>query len=562
MASYGADTTVGAQNTQSKDSDVLYRYMYIEAVRQQDQGNFPLAMELFMKCLEMKPDAAEANYAVAAFYQALQKDSISINYLQRATELEPKNIEFAERLANAYLGQNRIEDATAVYEQLVKQHPERTDYLELLVRIYNHQHDYKNVLSALNRLELQDGQSEEITLSKMQAYSYMGDEKGAYNELKSLVDAHPNDMNLQVMMGNWLLSNGKKEEALKTFQHVLKEEPDNAQGQMSLMDYYRMQGNTAEADRLLYDILINPRTEPDTRVTMIREWVKDSEEHGGDSLRVMQMFNKVLSLPQNTSEVAEMKVAYMTLKNAPQDSIRSGWERVLEITPEYTSARLQLIQILWRDTIDMKVVAECKKAVEYVPDEPMLYYYLGVAQYMNKLQDDAVVSLRKGASRLTPETDKNLAADIYEMLGDIYQKQHMNKEAFVAYDSCLVYNPDKVVCLNNYAYFLSVEKQELKKAEQMSYRAITAEPNNSTYLDTYAWILYQQQRYEEACIYIEQAMKHDTDTLGQSGDIYEHAGDIYLQLKRPEEAVKMWEKALNMGVEDEATLRKKLKRKQ
>lgn len=561
MASFGADADVVAQNTQSKDNDMLYRYMYIEAVRQQDKGNYPLAMELFMKCLELKPDAAEANYAVAAFYQALKQDSVSTEFLQRARELEPENIEFAERLANAYLGQDKIADATKVYEQLVKQHPERTDYLELLIRIYNHQHDYDNVLSALNRLELQEGQSEEITLSKMQAYSYMGDENGAYKELKSLVDAHPNDMNLQVMMGNWLLSNGKKDDALKTFLGVLKEEPDNAQGQMSLMDYYRMQGNTSKADSLLQDILINPRTEPNTRVAMIREWVKDSEEKGGDSLRVMQIFNKVLSLPQKTSEVAEMKVAYMTLKKAPQDSIRAGWEKVLEITPEYTSARLQLIQILWRDTIDMKVVAECKKAVEYVTDEPMLYYYLGVAQYLNNLQDDAVESLRKGAGRLTPDTDKNVAADIYQMLGDIYQKQHKLKEAYTAYDSCLVYNPDKVVCLNNYAYFLSLEKKELKKAEQMSYRAITAEPNSATYLDTYAWILYQQQRYEEACIYIEQAMKHDTDTLDLSGDIYEHAGDIYMQLKRTEEAVKMWEKALKLGVEDEATLRKKLKRK-
>ena len=72
-----------------------------------------------------------------------------------------------------------------------------------------------------------------------------------------------------------------------------------------------------------------------------------------------------------------------------------------------------------------------------------------------------------------------------------------------------------MLCLNNYAYFLSLDAKDLKKAEKMSYRSITAEPNNSTYLDTYAWILYQQGRYEEARIYIEQALKcsEKKDTL-------------------------------------------------
>jgi len=42
--------------------------------------------------------------------------------------------------------------------------------------------------------------------------------------------------------------------------------------------------------------------------------------------------------------------------------------------------------------------------------------------------------------------------------------------------------------MNNYAYYLSEEKTDLKKAEKMSAKAVEKEPNNSTYLDTYAWI--------------------------------------------------------------------------
>lgn len=562
LASHGADETVASASRGADDnSDMLYRYAYIEGVRQQDMGNYIAAMDIFQRCVRMKPDAAEANYALGNFYLVLQKDSLGMEYLKRAAEIEPSNTEFVDRLAQSYLMRNDIASATQVYEDLVKEHPDRTEYLDMLARIYEHQRDYKKLLSVFDRMEIQEGQSEELTLSKMQAYSYLDDQEGAYRELSALVKAHPHDLNIQVMMGNWLLSNGRKEEAHQTFLDVLKEEPDNAQGQMSLMDFYRVEGQYDTADSLLYDMLINPRTEPETRVSLIRSWVQGVNGEEGDSIRIMEMFNKVLALPQKTSEVAEMRVSYLSMMKAPADTLKAGWRQVLEISPEAVGARLHLIELMWHDSIDENVISECKKAVEYIPDEPALYYQLGMAQYLNKHIDDAIETLTRATHCITPETKKELAGNIYASLGDILQRVGRLKDTFAAYDSCLVYNPDNIMCLNNYAYFLSVENRDLKKAEQMSYRAITKEANNATYLDTYAWILYKQQRYEEACIYIEQALKNDTDSVSMSGEIRDHAGDIYYQLGRREEALKMWQEALPMDPDNVAVLRKKIKHK-
>ncbi len=554
------------------DNSAKYRYLYIEAARQMDMDHVPQAFELFKQCQAIDPNAPETCFALGRIYAMAKQDSLSFVLLKRATMLAPDNTEFAERLANGYLYNNLIDSATVVYEQLAKTHPERTEYLSLLMRIYEHNHQYDKLLSALNRYETQEGQSEDITLSKMQAYANLGDMQGAYKELKGLVDAHPYDMNLKVMMGNWLLSNGRKKEALQTFLNVLKEEPDNAQGQMSLMDYYRAEGQTAAADSMLYHMLVNPHTEPATRVTLVRDWVQDNEEHGGDSTRVIQMFDRVLELPQTTAEVATMRVAYLMLKEAPKDSIRKGWEEVLRIAPENVEARINLISMMWADSIDENVIRECKKAIEYIPDEPLLYYHLGVAQYINKHNDDAIATLRRGTSVLTKETKPKVAGDIFSVLGDVQQKEGRTNEAYAAYDSCLIHDPDNVLCLNNYAYFLSLDQKDLKKAEKMSYRAITAEANNGTYIDTYAWILYQQQRYEEARIYIEQAIKCEensakdstmaADSTDIAGDILEHAGDIYIKLNRQSDALRMWNRALKAGVDDEATLRKKIKKYQ
>ena len=130
-------------------------------------------------------------------------------------------------------------------------------------------------------------------------------------------------------------------------------------------------------------------------------------------------------------------------------------------------------------------------------------------------------------------------------------------EAYNAYDSALVYNPSNIGALNNYAYYLSVERRELDKAEEMSYKTVKADPGNATYLDTYAWILFEKGNYAEARIYIDDAMKSD----GEKSDvIVEHCVDIYYMTGYVNGALKYWQEALDMGSESK-TLKEKIKKK-
>ena len=547
------------QEQRLNDNDLRrYQYFYLEAIRQEGLGNFAEAFDLYRHCLEIDSLASETHYAISDFYSQISKDTLALYHLKKANSLEPENDEFAERLGQYYLSQNKIEEGTRVYERLADIHRDRSEFLDILTRIYQYKKDYPKMLETLNRLEEAEGESENLTLSKMQVYSSMGDEKGAYEELLRLVKRHPNDLNYKVMMGNWLLANSRKDEALKAYKAVLKEEPTNPQAQMSLMDYYRTTGNSAEADTLLYQILENPETEAQTRISLMRQVVADNEQGGGDSTRILNIFSRILSLPQQTSDMAEMHVAYMNFKHMPNDSILSGLNKVLAINPENIAARLQRLDIMWRDTIDEKVIAECEKAIDYTPEEPVLYYYLGLAKYLNKDDAGALEALRKGAANIKEDTPMEISSRIYMISGDILHSMNLPEEAYAAYDSCLNINPNEISCLNNYAYYLSEENRDLKRAEQMSYKTIKAEPENVSYLDTYAWILYMQKRYEEARIYIDQALK--SDSTQTSSVIFEHAGDIYIRLGLKSDASNYWQKAIDSGSDNATEIKKKIAR--
>ena len=410
----------------------------------------------------------------------------------------------------------------------------------------------------VRRMETLEGANEELTLAKMRVYSLQGRKQEEFNELKTMSEKHPNDLNYRVMMGNWLLQNGKADEAYRQYEEVLQAEPGNTDARMSLIDYYRTTGLGLKADSLQEALLLNPKTPKDSKIVLIRQAVSESEQQGGDSTKVLNLFRKILAEPQETSDMAELYAAYMTLKNMPQDSISKVLETVLAISPDNAGARLQLIQTEWNRQDFDRVAELSRQAIDYNPDEMAFYYFLGLAYVQKDDDDSALEALRRGVSQINQQSNKDLVSDFYAIMGDILHDKKLDEEAYAAYDSCLQWKDDNYGCLNNYAYYLSEENRELAKAEQMSYRTVQAEPDNPTFLDTYAWILFKRKKYAEAMQYINMAVDNDTT---KSAVITEHAGDIHAVNGDIEGAIKFWQQALEAGSDNDKAIRRKIKLK-
>lgn len=133
---------------------------------------------------------------------------------------------------------------------------------------------------------------------------------------------------------------------------------------------------------------------------------------------------------------------------------------------------------------------------------------------------------------LLPQLLKN-KSDAFSLLGDIYQKAGNYERSFQYYDSCLVYNPDDAMALNNYAYYLSLQNTNLDEAEIMSRKSNELEPDNPTYLDTLAWILYLKGNYAEANRYIDRTLElMKPEELEEADDVKEHLKKIKGKLKQ------------------------------
>ena len=530
-----------------------FKYFYLEAINQQNKGNYAAAFDLLNHCQEINPNAAEVYFMRSAYYSMLKNDSLMVADIERAAALNPTNTTFMERLGQIYIGMGKFPQAIETYEKIFANTRDRDDVLNILIQLYDRQKDYDNMLRTIDRLESLEGSSEEITLARMRVLALKGDKEAELAELKSLSEKHPNDMNYHVMMGNWLLQNDRADEALKEYDYVLKMEPDNLMAQMSMLDYYRNVGEDSLANDLQEKMLINEDTPINSKMTLMRKVVADNEQEGGDSTQVLDLFHRILAKPQKTTDMHELYAAYMTLKKMPQDSINQALRDALEIAPDNAGVRLELIQAEWSKKNFDEVIRLSRAAQEYNPDEMAFYYFMGLAHFQKDERDEALNSFQRGVAQINESSNKEIVSDFYAIMGDILHEKGREKEAYAAYDSCLQWKPDNIGCLNNYAYYLSEQGKDLQRAEQMSYRTIKAEPQNSTYLDTYAWILFMQERYEESKLYIDQAVQNDSTV---SVVILEHAGDIHAKVGEMDKALDFWRKARDNGSDSKVLIRK------
>lgn len=551
------DTAKKPTQALTYEQDSVFGERFLKAVQQREKGNTDSALMLIDSCLQLNPNSAAAHFIRAEYHASQDRDTLALRDYEAAATLEPNNDTYQERVAQMYIGTGDFAKATEAYEKLYKGHRDRDDVLGILVQLYRQQKDYDKMLDAINRLEQIDGESDQLSLMRMNAYELKGDAKGAYTTLKGLADSHPNDPNFKLMLGNWLMQHKRQEEAFNIYTSVLKAEPNNAMAQSCMYDYYNATGQDSQAKEMMDKLLLGKETPSDTRIEFMRNAIQQNEKSGGDSTQITKLFKQVQQVVPRDTTVAQLKAAYYTLKKFPKDSIDNALTQLLRLQPDNAGARIQLIQDKW-PLQDWKAISLLSEpGMLYNPKELAFYFFTGLSRYYLKDDDGALDALKKGTAFINDQSNPDIVSDLYSIVGEIYHSKGLKQEAYAAYDSCLQYKPDNIGTLNNYAYFLSVDGANLEKAEQMSAKAIAAEPKNATYLDTYAWVLYKLGRYAEAKIYIDQTLKFSTDSTSDN-TLYDHAAEIYAKLGDYKSAASFCEQAIKHGGDAKA-LEKKIR---
>ncbi len=536
-------------------------YYFLEAAKSDLADRPDDAYELYKHCLEINPDAAAALYCLGVYYLNLDDSARCESHLAKAVALEPDNIHYKEALASFYLRKRNKAKATPVLEDMVRCNPSRSDVLAQLVNIYMDAGNYREAIRALDRIELLEGRNVSVTMEKFRLYRELKEEGKAFAELEMLAADNPNDLSYRVLVGDQYLAAQQPEKALAVYREVQQREPDNQALRMSLLDYYKQTGQDSLYQAQLDGLLYGPGLDGRVRAMLMRNFIVERENARADSTEVLQVFDRIFASVPETVDMLTLYASYLQLKKMA-GSLEPVLERILKLEPDNPGALYQLVMLSVQADDYPKVVETCAQGIDHYPDQLPYYFYLGFAYYRLERQDLALDVFRRGLRQVKPDTDRGIVSDMYSIMGDLYYSNGLKDSAFISYDSCLVYNPNNMGCLNNYAYYLSLEKRDLDKAEEMSHRTIVSEPGNKTFIDTYAWILFVKGRYTEAKLYMDRVLAGDPEQDEDvSGGVLEHAGDIYACCGDMEGALKYWQMAREKGGDVSAVLEKKIRQK-
>ncbi len=539
-------------NQLSPEQQRKFDYFYYEAANLKNAGKYDAAYDLFSYCLSLDTASSPVLYELAMFQLQRNRPEKAVEMLKSAVAHSDDNYTYRMTLAGLYRNLGMYGEASDSYEELVKRYPDKSELNYYLADALTQEGEIGAAIDAYNVLESTMGMNETLSLQKFKLYQTLKQPDKAFEEIEKLANKYPMNARYRLLMGDLHLENEETEKALACYQKAHEIDPDDPRYIVSMANYYDQTGDKEAAEQEIRDALVNEKLDVETKVGILSRYVQRLQQTQQGIENANSLFQTLLDQhPEDT----ELKLMYGSLLMAQQkeEEAKFQFQLVTEMEPSNEGAWQQLLNISLKGEDIPEVIRICTRCKELFPEAPEYYFYLGIGYYMQEKYQESLDTYYAGL-KIIPEGNGVVKSNFYGQIGDLYYQMEKMDEAYKAYDEALKYNENNAPVLNNYSYFLTLDKKDLKKAERMAAQCIKLEPDNATYLDTYAWVFFVQGNYTLAKIYIENALSKDKTN---SAELVDHYGDILYMSGEKDKALEQWKKAKEMG-KDTDVLKQKI----
>ncbi|MDR3251782.1 MAG: tetratricopeptide repeat protein [Tannerella sp.] len=532
-----------------------FDYFYYEGVKLKNAGKFDASYEMFKHCLSIDSTSTVALFELSSYYIQLNRPQKAVDLMKKSIKYSPDNQEYRRTLATLLLSSGMFGEAAEEYKILVSIFPDKPEFYYYLAESLTRSGEIEKAIDAYNAMENLMGINEALSMEKYQLYMSIKQSDKAFDELKTLAEKFPMESRYMIIIGDLYLQQSKLPQALNYYNKAREIDPESPYYPVSMAHYYELTSQRDSAKQMINNALTNERLDFETKMNILARYIVQLRRTEKSIDEADVLFKTLL---EQHPEESQLKLAYgefLALQNKLEEA-RFQYRLVTESEPENVGAWLQLasLSIQLQDMDD--AISLCLKCRELFPETLEFYLYMGIAYFQKKDYQSAIDTYLSAIQAITAE-NQAVKSDFYGQIGDSYFRMKDMDKAFEAYEEALKYNDKNINVLNNYAYYLSLLKKDLTKAERMSAVSIKMEPENATYIDTYAWIFFVQGNYILAKIYIEQALSKDRTN---SSELVDHYGDILFKSGDEVKALEQWIKAKELGKKSK-TLDKKISEK-
>lgn len=569
----GAAALVGTPAYSSRDKDAVRakaRHYYVEGSAALAEGRSSDGFELIKKAVQIDPAYSEAAYTYASLRMLMRNDTLftpreverSISLMRPFVDEFPEETEEAMNYAFIAARSGDLDEAIRVAERSDTLSPSQTSILIQLAHYYALGRDYEKAISTLNRYERIEGPDPDLALRKYSLMFSMGDTLALLEESRRLVRENPLNPEYVVIRGNVFEALEMPDSALICYERAERLDPDDGRVKLTLANYWLEQGDSAAYDAKSSEAILSENLDLKDKLEMMTRYMQNIiNDSTADNRRGARLFDGLLRQYPHEPEVLNLGAQYSSAVGdlARAEELMAYATDLDAENPDYWN---RLAAIYYSDGKYQESIATCLKAMEKLPEVPdaMLYLYgaaLSMVGEYDKVReiyghllekalpgvtfDDTPDQVFAKASRKSYE-DLKQGADLFQMAADASFQSGDLERALKEYEVVVAIDGNNMLALNNYAYYLALAGRDLDKAEEYSRLTVEDQPDNPTFLDTLAWILYLKGEYDEAL----RLQTHALELFGEEeagAEFYDHLGDIQFRSGMRGKALENWKKA-------------------
>ena len=530
---------INAQESGSFDEREFTKYL-IQATGAKISGDIYAADSIYKKCLLLNPESGVVNFELSGLYISLDQPQKALEYANKAVILSPENEWYLANLAVLYKKINNHKKSAESFSKLVVSKPEKISYLFSLTEELLNNNSYKKAIKVLDVIEKKIGIKEEISIQKHQIYLFLKNKKKAVIELENLISNEPESISRLGLLAEYYENAKKSELAKAILNKMLSIDSSNGLVRLSLFQHYYKNKEYKKGYKELLLVMNSNSIEINLKKQILMQISYDKSSPYNIS-EVCNLAQSFLSIDSKNSDVLLLMGDFKMLLRE-EDTACYYIRESLKINPSPFNAWSKLItSTLSRNKFDI-TINDAKMAIESHPNQPFPFLAMGIALNRKKEHAKALKELLKGKDLVFD--DNFLESNFLQEIGNSYYGKEKFKISFDYYEMSIALDSNNFILLNNYSYYLALRKTNLERAEELMLKVIAKFPSNSTYLDTYGWVMFQLGAYSESEKFLFKAI---INSDGQSGEILEHYGDVLYKLKKIDEANVFWNKSKKTG---------------
>lgn len=537
---------------QEQGNDTHYEAQLIAFQGLLQSGNMAEGLDLLNDLIEAHPDRSEAYYAKSLLHAQAGDYDTALELAQKTVELSPSDLTYNNHLMSLYKATNDIPAVIAVLDSLGVYYPEDILILREKIVLQNALGDSDAALQSYEEAVARLGQSDTLDVVKSEVLL----DQGRYDDVKALLEPwYQQQSALREVYGYLAAAYSRSSDvrkATRIVQDGLKY-TDNALLYFDLADIHLSNNQGRQTHEALQKAFEASDIDYADKYRVMSHLVNSDND-----LTTAQKQDLANILTEQYPRIAENYVfkADILWQNGQLNEARALYLTSLGINPKHDDTWRKLINVeIAMDALD-EAIGHGQEALIYFPGHVVLNYFIGMAYFLNDDTDNAREHLEEALNNSERENNY-VKSMVYSSLGDLYHQLDMVAVSDAAYEEAIKLDEGNASALNNLAYYRSLRKEKLDEAAEYAKRATELNPTSGTFQDTYAWVLFQQGNYAEAHQWIEKAVKNSEP----SAVVLEHYGDILSKIGKEREAVKQWQKALNLSDGDKSLDIDKLKEK-